>query len=170
MTELAQQFQAAQYAALSFGRFRVVVPLQDLHSLEPVLDVDTQQRNGHGIGSIELRDGCSTRVYCLDELFSLCDAPPSDQRICAVLDDGAESQLCLVCGTVEALSGEVLTDFPMPACMTSTATPLAGLALLAGRVVGRTSGAALAQFVAAGSAAAAEAICGVEQLLDGTLV
>jgi len=63
-----------------------------------------------------------------------------------------------------------LTDFPMPACMTSAATPLAGLALLAGRVVGRTSGAALAQFVAAGSAAAAEAICGTEQLLDGTLV
>jgi hypothetical protein len=164
--ELAQKFQAAQLAALSIGRFTVVVPLQDLQSLEPVLDVNADDAGMHGIGSIELRDGPST-VYCLDETFALREEPPFDQRICAVLSDGAGGHLCLVCSSVEALPADALKSFVLPACMATAATPLAGLALLAGQVVGRTSGAALAQFVA-DSIASSHPGGRTEHLLDAT--
>jgi len=142
---------AAPLASLCVGRLLLAVPLRDLQSLEPILDVDRQNRDGRSAGTIELRTG-PCPVFCVDEALTVVGEPSPDQRICAILAGGEAGSFGIICSAVESLGGDALASFDVPACMAAADSPIDGLALHGRRVFCRTTGAALARFVTTGSA------------------
>jgi hypothetical protein len=128
----------------------LAVPLRDLQSLEPVLDVDTQNCGGASAGTIDLRTG-RCPVYCVDESLAILKDPRPEHRICAILDGGDAGPFGLICGAVEALEGDGLASVGVPPCMRTPDSPLEGLTLHGRRVLCRTTGAALARFMSAGA-------------------
>jgi hypothetical protein len=128
----------------------LAVPLRDLQSLEPVLDVDTQNRDARSVGTIELRSG-DCPVFCIDESLAVLSNPRPEHRICAILAGGDAGPFGLICGAVEVLGSEGLASFGVPPCLFTAGSPLEGLALHGRRVLCRTSGAGLARFVTTGA-------------------
>lgn len=141
---------ATLLASLRVGRLTLAVPLRDLQSLEPVLDIDTQERPGRSAGVIELRGGFCA-VFCVDDSLAVLTDLGPEHRICAVLAGGELGPFGLVCSAVEAVGGDGLASFRIPASMHAADSPLQGLTLHGNRVLCCTTGAALARFVAAGT-------------------
>jgi hypothetical protein len=139
---------AVMLASLCVGRLTLAVPLRDLQSLEPVLDVDRQRRGGGSAGSIELRTG-RCPVYCIDDGMTVLEDTRPEHRICAILSGGEMGSFGLICSTVEAVGGDRLASFGVPACMHTRDSPIDGLTLHGQRVLCRTTGAMLARFVTA---------------------
>jgi hypothetical protein len=150
---------AALLASLCVGRLTLAVPLRDLQSLEPVLDVDVQNRGGASAGTIDLRTG-RCPVYCIDESLAVLTDPRPEHRICAILEGGDAGPFGLICSAVEALEGDGLASVGVPPCMRTSGSPLEGLTLHGRRVLCRTTGAALARFMTAGAPGPAGAVGG----------
>jgi len=143
--------QAAPLVSLRVGRLTLAVPLRDLKSLEPVLDVDTQDRDGRSAGTIELRTG-RCPVFCIDEDLTMLRELPPEHRICAILAGGETGPFGLTCSAVEALGGDGLASFSIPASMRAPNSPLEGLTLHGRRVLCRSTGAVLSRFMTTGAA------------------
>jgi hypothetical protein len=140
-------------AVLGIGNLSLAIPLQDLCSIESVLDIDTNDRSGDRLGSIDSPQG-RCPVFCLTEAIELTVTPPGDRRICAIIA-GADSVFGLMCSDVAALNADTLINAEVPACMRNAWSPFDGLAVQGDRVLCRTSGASLAQLLSVASTALA---------------
>jgi hypothetical protein len=135
----------ARIAELGFERLSLAIPLADLHSLEPVLDV-VFAGTGGGNASI-LVGGEPCPVFCLSDELKFESRPRPGRRICAIVD-GGDAVFGLICSAVVATPAGSNVAFDIPACMRSASSPLEALELVGDRVLYRTSGASLGEFVA----------------------
>lgn len=137
---------AAHIAELTFEHLTLAIPLSDLHSLEPVLDVNFSDRTARAAGSI-LIGGASYPVYCLSDALAFDLQPPATRRICAIIDNG-ETVFGLICAAVAATPAGSHVAHELPLCMREDSSPIDSLELTLDRVLCRTSGASLGHFIA----------------------
>ncbi len=137
--------QSQPYALLSLDDHTLLLPQGDISSLEPVLDVITDEPPPHGVGWLRF-EGVGWPVYCLDaELKPLPDIPHL-YRICIVLHDH-ERYFGLTCANVAMLPGAAVRAQLVPEAMSRPKSPLCGLALYEGTVRLVSTAAALAAFL-----------------------
>ena len=116
-----------ELAAIKFDGLTIAVPLSEVQSLDPVLDVRFESARRPSIGYVEY-DDARLPVFSLDgNLKPLADVPEG-QRICAML--GKELPwFGVICESITSLGDSVLQNLPVPECMTSGSSPIKSLVL-----------------------------------------
>lgn len=118
--------QTRHYALLSLVNRALLLPQSEIRNLEPVLDLRTTDRPAQGVGWIFFEHN-DWPVYSLDDNLTPQSEPLATQRIC-VLVNYHDGYFGLMCRNVITLSGTVLRLWPLPAMMTSSESPIQGLA------------------------------------------
>jgi hypothetical protein len=142
--------QKPLYACLSLGRQALLLPQNDIRTLESVLDVSTADRPVNGVGWLCF-ESSRWPVYGLDEALRPLLAIPLQQRICALLIC-AHGYFGLVCTDVATMQGSQIRIRSLPAAMVSPHSPVCGLTLDHGRVCLVSTAAALAELLHAEAA------------------
>jgi hypothetical protein len=134
------------YATLMLGSLALAVPQHEMHTLEPVLDIETAEPEGMRIGSIALA-GSRWPVYCLSANLEAASVLPATWRICVML--GATGTLFgIVCEMVAMIDGAEIQSFSMPTCMSHPMQPIRALALYQEQVLCITTANDLIDFMA----------------------
>jgi chemotaxis signal transduction protein len=122
------------YASLTFGRRKLLIPQNEIHSLEPVADIKTGDGSLEALGTIRFA-GELWPVYSLTEDLDMSTEIPGSRRVCVVLS-AADGYFGLLCDDVAILGGEQpLRLKPVPVCMRKSDSPVQALATLGGQVI-----------------------------------
>jgi hypothetical protein len=142
----ATSARAGHYAALSLGHLNVLLPRQELRTIEAATDILTASPPPRGVGWIELnRDRLP--VYCTGPDLAPLSTIPVERRICVVLKSEIESFGLLCDEIVLATTDVVITD--MPIAMRLPGTPIVGLAHYANAIACVATAERLAAFLRA---------------------
>jgi len=117
---------ALPYAALRFDNCELLVPQGEIHTLEPVLDVDRTTELPDAAGTLMV-DGKARPIYCLDREFTAMPEIPPNRRVCVLLNAGEGRYFGLLCDDVESLSLASAHLHPVPTCMANPKLPILGL-------------------------------------------
>ena len=119
---------AAFVAALSIDDLRLLLPHQQIRTLEPVADVEAIKKQDIEIGWITIA-GTESPVYCLSRDLSLLNTIPDDRRIVVLLGAGNDT-IGILCDELKIVPSKELIKHPLPDCMKVPSSPFAGLAIL----------------------------------------
>ena len=119
--------QAERFALLYLENLALLVPLQEVYSLEPVLDIDPTQRVGTSVGAVRSADSWFA-VFSLSDNLEPCPTLPDAFRICAILArDGIA--IALACRGVSSIAAAAVVRHAIPECMITAQSPVRALAL-----------------------------------------
>ena len=136
--------KALRYAALSLDGFRLLLPQNEIHTLESVEDIGAARDDDKCAGWINLNDQ-RWPIYCLSADLQAMAEIPTSRRICVLLEH-EDRYLGLACAEVVILERSQVTLSPLPACMRATGTPIRALAVHEEQVLCVSCAAALASF------------------------
>lgn len=113
-------------AALSIDDLRLLLPHHEVHTLEPVADLQTKQKKDHVVGWI-MAGTVRIPIYCLSRDLIVLDTIPNVRRIAVVMitDEGS---IGILCDDLKIIPRKQLAEQPLPYCMHAPDTPLTGLA------------------------------------------
>ncbi len=134
----------AHFVAIALDGFRLLLPQNEIHRLEPVEDIEPVEGDETHAGWATLNEK-RWPVYCLSANLRAMAAIPTSRRICVLLEH-ADRYFGLACEEVVILKGTQMRVFPLPACMRTPGTPIRALAIHQERVLSVTCKAALAAF------------------------
>lgn len=129
------------YSVLKLDLLVLLVPQQEVRTLEPLDDLETAEPPACGVGWIHF--GNERRpVYCFSEQLRRLPKVPATRRICAVLTAG-EHTFGFMCSEVSMLRLPEVRVSPMPEAMILPGRPIHALALHEGTVMCVSSAARL---------------------------
>lgn len=129
------------YSVLRLDFLALLVPQQDVRTLEPVEDLDTAEPPANGVGWVRVGNQ-RYPVFCFSEQLRRLPAVPPSRRICAVLAAG-ERAFGVMCSEVSMLRLPDLRVTAMPEAMILPGRPIHALALHEGTVMCVSSAARL---------------------------
>lgn len=121
-----------RYVRLFFDGLNLLLPQHQLHTLEPVSDLQTTAGCEDGVGWIT-NGGYRWPVYCLSSALDMMNRCPHGRHICALVAHQSQA-FGLVCEDVDTMPGQDLVSWSLPTCMYTPGTPINALALHDGRV------------------------------------
>lgn len=122
-----RQQQNTTFLAIHVGSLRLLVPQEDVRTVESVADIRTPTSRPGALGSIRVgRERLP--VYCLSETLTELDTKPASRRICPILVAG-DGRYGLLCDEVELIPGWELDVRPPPPAMRRHRAAVCGLAL-----------------------------------------
>lgn len=121
-----------RYAQVRFGHLRMLLPQNDVRSVEPIMDVDTTQSLDGEIGRVNLA-GTVWPVYSFDPDLQLTRPVPADHRVCVLISGGAGG-FGITCSELTTVASAEIQRVPVPRCMRSPGPVLESLAVLDGAV------------------------------------
>jgi chemotaxis signal transduction protein len=134
------------YAVVSIDDCKLLLPQQEINSLESILDSTTTPQEPPAIGAFTL-DGESWPVFCLSSELAVLLAIPNTRRMCVLLKDGNHA-FGLACDQIEPLRQQNMQLQPLPACMKTATSPVQALVLHGDAVGCVTTTARLANLIA----------------------
>jgi hypothetical protein len=134
-----------RFAALHLENVALLVPLHEVYSLEPVLDIDPIQRSGSSVGGVRSADSWFAVFSLSDDLEPVATLPDTF-RICAILARD-HIAIAVACRGVSTFAAAVLARHPLPECMITPQSPIRELALHGDQVYCCTSVADLASLL-----------------------
>lgn len=137
------------YGVLKLDFLVLLVPQQEVRTLEPLDDLETSDPPANGVGWIRVGDD-RYPVFCFSEQLRRLPEVPATRRICAVLTAG-ERTFGVMCSDVSMLRLPQLHVNPMPEAMILPGRPVHALALHEGVVMCVSSAARLIAHANAGS-------------------
>lgn len=131
-TPPATAAHAARIAALRLDALNLLIPQQDVRSLESSIDIDASAALAGAIGWIEFQKN-RLPVYCLSQQLEPMAQAPAGRRVVVVLNAGTRAfgLLCSEVTLLEKLSGVVQE---MPEAMILSGSPIYALAMHQGAV------------------------------------
>lgn len=126
-----------ELATLKMGDLMLAVPLSEVQTLDPVLDVVYEDAREPSIGYIAV-DEQQLPVFALDDDLEPLAEPPPGHRICALLGQGVP-WLGLVCDAVTTLNTASFEASAVPECMRTEGSPISYLLLRNEKVVCATN-------------------------------
>ena len=141
----AHPTHSASYVLLSLGQRRLLLPQQEVHTLESVWDMVTTDRPQGGVGWLPYA-GDSWPVYGLDEMLNPLSDVPANQRICALLNLD-DRYMGLLCTDIATIPGSAIHPRPLPQAMYRPVSPIVGLVQYEDDVGLVSTAAALATFL-----------------------
>ena len=134
------------YAFLRLDDQGILLPQGDISALEPVLDIEIDEKPPAAAGQIEFNRQ-RWPVYALTGNLTVAREIPAHRRICVVVNKSG-GHFGLLCDRFDTLQARDVTFQPMPACMLTPRTPIDALAIHEGRVELVCRGDGLAVFLA----------------------
>jgi chemotaxis signal transduction protein len=134
MRAVQQYPEATRYLGFQIGACQLAIPQHDVRTIESVRDLhpdpaDAGDHCGHVTSAGELWP-----VYALDEDLEPERSPPSQRRVC-ILVEHEGTCLGVLADRVAKLPDAGLQLTPLPGCMGKTAAPVAALLVKSDRVL-----------------------------------
>jgi len=145
-SDVGPWLEIPHFAVLSIDGLNLLLPQQDIHTVEPVLDLEPATSEGVQVGWIS-RDQERWPVYCLSADLEPMRELPIERRVCVILDHD-ELGFGLACEQMTTLQQAHLSFFAVPECMRMPGSPLRALARHDEGVLCVTTAADLAGFLA----------------------
>ena len=117
----------ARGVVIIIGQLRLALPQQDVHTLEPMIDIQATQNTLGTVGLIQ-RDTVRWPIYCLSAQLELMRTVPDTRRVSVLLKHAGQG-FGLLCDEVFSVSLSQIQSTPLPACMFTQGTPVLELAL-----------------------------------------
>jgi len=115
------------YSALKLDLLVLLVPQQEMRTLEAAGDIETAEPPPNGVGWIRFGSK-RCPVFCFSEQLRRLPEVPATRRICAVLAAG-EHAFGILCSDVSLLRLPDLRLSPLPEAMVLPGRPIRALAL-----------------------------------------
>ncbi len=143
-TEATHTDRERTYVLLTIEHRKLLLPQNEVRTLESVLDIRAQYPPVNGVGWLPFEHH-HWPVYGMDAALNPLSTVPSNQRICAVLT--LEGGYFGLLGTdVATVQGSAVELQPLPRAMAMPNTPLRSLALLGDHIGLVSAAAALAVY------------------------
>jgi hypothetical protein len=113
--------------ALSIDGLKLLLPHHEVHTLEPVADVETVEKQDEVVGWFTA-GAVKIPIYCFSRHLAVLDTIPDVRRI-AVLMTADATTIGILCDDLKIISRKQLNTHPLPQCMKVPGTPLTGLAM-----------------------------------------
>jgi len=133
------------YGALILDGRRLLVPQQEIVSLEPLLDMTHELQIPGAVGTLPFREAWWP-VFCLSGNLDLLTELPDGRRYCMLLTNG-EDGFGLACDQIEPLRQQPGRLQPLPTCMKLPHSPVQGLVVIRDGLGYVTDTASLAVFL-----------------------
>jgi hypothetical protein len=134
-----------RFAVLRLAHVALLVPLNEVHSLELLSQIDTERRNPSTIGSVRVSDTWLPVLSLSDDL-----APESQSnepfRICAILAS-ADNAIAIACREIVSVDAAAIVHHAIPPSMRTANSPIQALVRHGDEVFCRTSAADLARLL-----------------------
>lgn len=135
------------YAVVSIGDRKLLIPQQEIRSLESILDLNTDPpQEPPAIGAFTL-EGESWPIFCLSSELDILLDIPNTRRMCILLKDSNHT-LGLACDQVEPLRQYNMRLQPLPLCMKTSISPVQALVFHGNTIGCVTTTARLAKLIA----------------------
>lgn len=150
-----------RYLGFWIGARELAIPQDQVRAVESVLDLHPQPAGSGGhCGYLDVA-GERCPVYALDEDLALQPVPPSQRRVC-ILIEHEDACLGVLADRIAKLPDDELRLVPLPACMRGSTAPLATLAVKSDRVLIMTTAERLGSCLGTGKSVAATTKAGAE--------
>ena len=115
------------YMQLSIGKVSLLLPLEQVVSLETVLDIEWNDSESGFLGQIQL-GGTGRPVYNLGEDLQFVAELAEERKVCVCLGKD-ENGFGIVCDQVNTLGNSEVKLVDLPSCMATENTPVNALAI-----------------------------------------
>jgi hypothetical protein len=123
----AASASTSRVAALVLDALTLLVPQQDVRTLESSIDVDTDAPTPGAVGWVVFRQE-RWPVYCLSATLEPMPAAPTTRRVCVVLSAGTRA-FGLLCSEVALLESLDAPAQAMPEAMALPGSPIYALTM-----------------------------------------
>lgn len=113
------------YAIVSIDDRKLLIPQQEINSLESIFDLATTPQEPPAVGAFTLA-GELWPVFCLSSNLDVLLEIPNARRMCVLLKDDNHT-LGLVCDQIEPLRQQDMRLQPLPPCMKTSTSPVQAL-------------------------------------------
>ena len=115
------------FMQLAIGMLNLLLPMEQVVSLESVLDITLDESESGLLGQI-IVGGTGRPVFNLGEDLQLVDELTEARKVCVCLDND-ENGYGIVCDQVNTVLGTEVELVALPACMGMDNTPIHALAI-----------------------------------------
>ena len=116
------------FAVLVFAGLQLLIPQNDIFSLEPTIDMTPAALSIGGVGQLQ-QSNTIYALYALSADFTLLNSCPESYRI-AVLMKNVNPVYGVLCEQIDTIKRDQLSIHPVPAAMRRENSPLLALALV----------------------------------------
>lgn len=116
------------FAVLVFGELQILIPQNDIYSLESTLDMTPPIAGSNSVGQLQ-QSGIAWSLYTLSSNLTLLASCPDNYRI-AILLKNIQPACGLLCEQVYTIERSQISIHPIPPAMHGKKSPLLALALV----------------------------------------
>ncbi|MFI3190974.1 hypothetical protein BCS42_12700 [Crenothrix sp. D3] len=116
------------FAVLIFAGLQLLIPQNDIFSLEPTIDMTPAALSIGGVGQLQ-QSNQAYALYALSAELTLLNSCPESYRI-AVLMKNVNPVYGVLCEQIDTIKRDQLSIHPVPAAMRRENSPLLALALV----------------------------------------
>lgn len=117
-----------RFAVLVFAGLQVLIPQNDIYTLEPIIDMTPPVTDSSSVGQLQ-QSGQAWSLYALSANLTLLTSRPDSYRI-AILMKHTQPACGLLCEQVYSIERSEINIHPVPAAMHCKDSPLLALALV----------------------------------------
>jgi hypothetical protein len=117
-----------RFAVLVFAGLQILIPQNEIYSLEPIIDMTPPVADSHSVGQLQ-QSGHAWSLYALSANLTLLSSRPDIYR-CAILIKNSQPAWGLLCEQVYTVERSQISIHPVPPVMHGKNSPLLALALV----------------------------------------
>jgi hypothetical protein len=125
-------YTAEHFALLSFAGLQLLIPQNDIYSLEPTVDITPAVTDNGSLGQLK-QGGQVWSLYALSSDLTLLTSRPDSYRI-AILMKNVQPAFGLLGEQVNTIDRSQISIHPVPPAMNGNDSPLLALALIGEQV------------------------------------
>ena len=118
---------AYHISKLSFGGIELLMPQNEILSIESVYELDSNIKDGKHIGEI-YKQGYKLQVYCFSDSMEILKKLPKDRIKCVVIRH-SHSGFAILCNDINNIILSDISIQNIPICMNSDLMPFSHLCL-----------------------------------------
>ena len=133
------------FMQLSIGKVSLLLPLEQVVSLETVLDIEWNASEFGLLGQIK-SGGTDRPVFSLGEDLQFVDELTEERKVCVCLGNN-ENGFGIICDQVNTLDSSEVELVDLPSCMETENTPVNALAIKDKQVMSVTNADAIEKLI-----------------------
>ena len=121
------------FIQLNLGKMKVLIPQDEVQSLESTLDISVEKKDMNSIGNI-INNGVTHNVFNFDDKLNVIQSMSESRRICVCLQNN-DVAYGVTCDAVNKIASQEVKLVELPECMKNEYCPVLYLGIYKNRVL-----------------------------------